>query len=222
MTTLTLFHLPVSNRIWAFTQMGIAPRRMQQTPGLTFYKLMGSGRKDMVGLTPNFGVYALLCVWTTEAAFRAFWSSHPVAKVYQKRCDFWQTAFLEPIMAHGQWDGTCPFEPSAAFDPQQPVAVLTRATIRLRHLRQFWRYTAPASADVHQRPGLRFAIGVGELPVVQQATFSLWDTGQQMLDFAYKNDPHNRVIRKTRELGWYKEEMFARFAPVGSEGSGFF
>jgi hypothetical protein len=29
------------------------------------------------------------------------------------------------------------------------------------------------------------------------------------------------VIQQTRELGWYKEELFARFVPYKMEGNGF-
>ena len=40
-----------------------------------------------------------------------------------------------------------------------------------------------------------------------------------MKAYAYRNKHHREVIQKTRQLGWYKEEMFARFHPYKSEGS---
>ena len=37
-------------------------------------------------------------------------------------------------------------------------------------------------------------------------------------DFAYSNEHHQRVIRRTREENWYHEELFARFQPLKSGG----
>ncbi len=202
--------------------MGLAPRRVAGTPGLQFFKFLGSGAANGFGLRPNFSVYGLLGVWDDEAAFRHFWASNPVAVAYRQRSAQNQTVFLKPVMSHGLWDGQNPFVPTAGFDPQAPVAVLTRATIRLRYLWRFWQFVGPVSADTDQRPGLRFAVGIGEAPLVQQATFSLWDSGRQMIDYAYRREKHAEVIRKTRELGWYREELFARFVPYHAEGGGFF
>ena len=30
-------------------------------------------------------------------------------------------------------------------------------------------------------------------------------------DFAYKNKAHSEIIKKTKERGWYSEDLFARF-----------
>jgi hypothetical protein len=68
-------------------------------------------------------------------------------------------------------------------------------------------------------PGRQFSIGIGEWPLVQQATFSIWDSYKHMAEYAYKNPMHKKVIRLTREKGWYKEELFARFAPLKVAGT---
>jgi hypothetical protein len=222
-TTLTFFRFDtLSQRYWAFTQMGLGWRKFQNIPGLSFYKLLGSGADSGFGMMPNWSVYGLLAVWKEESAARQFFESHPFFGQYRHRADAVQTVWLRAAMFHGEWDGACPFEAAATFDPAQPVAVLTRATIRRRHLWGFWTRVAPVSRDVEARPGLAFAVGVGELPLVQQATFSLWQSGKQMLDYAYRRPKHAEVIRRTRELGWYKEELFARFVPFRMEGSGIF
>jgi hypothetical protein len=65
---------------------------------------------------------------------------------------------------------------------------------------------------------LVFSKGIGEFPLLMQATFSLWKSAESMMDYAYKNPKHTEMVKKTRELGWYSEELFARFEPYKIEG----
>ena len=75
------------------------------------------------------------------------------------------------------------------------------------------------SADLHRSPGLRTAIGIGEAPLGLQGTFSLWDSGEELREFAHRGAPHVEVVRRTAEEGWYAEELFARFSVVGTSGT---
>ena len=50
-------------------------------------------------------------------------------------------------------------------------------------------------------------------------TFSVWDSADALEDFAYRSTEHVRAIRRTRELGWYAEQLFARFEVLEAEGS---
>jgi hypothetical protein len=59
---------------------------------------------------------------------------------------------------------------------------------------------------------------VGEWPLIQQATLSVWKTKAEMMDYAYKNQHHKEVVQLTRKLNWYNEEMFARFVPYKFHG----
>lgn len=221
-TTLTLFRFSgAARQFWALSQMGLAPRRLSGIPGLRFHKLLGSGHLNGFSIWPNWAVYGLLGVWENEDVARAFLAEHSVMRDYRQRSEAQQTVFMKACMFHGQWDGGCPFEKGTEFDPAAPVAVLTRATIRWRRLVQFWSQVPPVSRDVESRPGLLFAVGVGERPLVQQATFSLWQSGKHMQEYAYRRPQHAAVIQKTRALGWYKEELFARFVPYRAEGAGF-
>lgn len=72
--------------------------------------------------------------------------------------------------------------------------------------------------ELNNAIGLIASIGIGEAPFFRQATFSLWSDETAMSNFAYKSPVHQAVIRKTRQENWYKEELFARFTPVASEG----
>ena len=61
--------------------------------------------------------------------------------------------------------------------------------------------------------------GIGEVPVVQMATFSLWKNFNAVKEYAYKSKQHKEAIRKTRKNNWYKEELFSRFHPYKSLGT---
>ena len=61
--------------------------------------------------------------------------------------------------------------------------------------------------------------GIGEVPVVQMATFSLWKNFNAVKEFAYKSKEHKEAMRKTRKNKWYKEELFSRFHPYKSLGT---
>ncbi len=97
--------------------------------------------------------------------------------------------------------------------------MLTRASIRLRRAVRFWQFVEPTSRAVSGAEGLRLAIGLGELPLVRQATFSLWDSVAAMQQYAYRDARHREVIQLTRREGWYSEELFARFRVLGSSGT---
>jgi hypothetical protein len=56
------------------------------------------------------------------------------------------------------------------------------------------------------------AIGIGEAPIGLQGTFSLWENGKALRDFAYKGQAHQRAIEATAQYNWYAEELFSRFA----------
>lgn len=218
--TLTFFRFEgFKNRWWAFTQMGISPWRLRHIAGMQVGKMLGSGSGNGFQIAPNFGVYGFLGIWDHPDAAQAFFATHPFFKqTAQKATEHW-TIFLRTFTAHGKWDGIEPFQITETYREGDPIAVLTRATIRTRHLPYFWRFVPPVSHSIEQREGLLFSIGIGELPIVQQATFSLWENAQSMKAYAYQSRYHSEVVKKTREMGWYKEELFARFVPYATQGS---
>ncbi|TGE26082.1 spheroidene monooxygenase [Hymenobacter aquaticus] len=200
--------------------MGTAPRQLQRVPGLRFFKMLGSGFD--FGLKPNFRRYALMAVWETAADADAFRASHPLWQAYQQHSTEQWTMSLAPLKAHGRWDGRNPFdyqtaEPAAA--PDGPVAVLTRASIKLWKAPQFWRAVPATSAAFARAEGVRAAIGLGEIPIVRQATFSVWESAGAMQQYAYRGAAHKGVIQRTRQEQWYGEELFARFRVLSSEGT---
>lgn len=218
-TTSTFFKLETfSNKWWAFKQMQIGHSKLKNIPGLTFYKLLGSGAKNGFSIAPNLGTYVLICIWKSEDYANTFFEENNFFKEYKKRSSEQFTMYLNSAEAHGFWDGLQPFHKNAELALDKPIIVLTRASIRFRKLWSFWSKVGSVSQSLESYDGLVLSIGVGEWPLIQQATISIWKTQKDMLDYAYKNPKHREVVMLTRKLNWYKEEMFARFVPYKFEG----
>lgn len=218
-TTCTFFKVDgFSNKWWAFKHMRLGLFALKNISGLTFYKILGSGAKSGFSSIPNFGTYVLFCVWESEASSLKFFSENPFYKTYQKRSTEQFTVYLNSAESHGTWDGIDPFLKKTKLALDKPVLVLTRGSIRFKKLWSFWSKVAMVSQSLENYEGLAFSIGVGEWPLTQQATISIWQTQTEMLDYAYKNPKHKEVILLTRKLDWYQEEMFARFIPYRFEG----
>jgi hypothetical protein len=218
-TTCTFFKLEgFSNKFWAFSQMQLGHAQFKNIKGLVFYKLLGSGAENGFSSKPNFGTYVLLCIWDSEMHATEFFENNSYFKKYSSKSAESFTVFAHSAEAHGKWDGKQPFIFDATLAIDKPVMVLTRASIRLSKLISFWRKVGKVSKSLEDYDGLALSIGVGEWPLIQQATVSIWKTQAEMIDYAYKNEKHKEVIRLTRELKWYKEELFVRFIPYKFSG----
>lgn len=217
--TISFFRLSgLPNRFWAMSQMRFGHAKVKGTDGLTFYRLLGSGRGNGFDWRPEWSRYAFLGVWGTEQQATEFFSSNAFFVEYRERSEEVYTLFMKCVTSHGKWGGDEPFQ---QFPEKEngPIAVITRATIKSRFIFHFWRFVAPVASSLGAYPERKLSVGIGEWPVFMQATFSLWTNKKAMLDYAYKNPQHKGVVEMTRKLGWYKEELFARFSPYKSEGS---
>jgi hypothetical protein len=219
-TTCTFLKLEgFSNKWWAFKEMQFGLKSLKKIDGLNFFKLLGSGAKKGFSSFPNFGTYVLLCVWKSEEKANDFLHNSAYFKQYLSKSSEHFSVFLNAAEVHGKWAGTQPFETNVILHLEKPVMVLTRATIRFSKLLSFWRRVGKVSKSLDLYDGLAFSIGVGEWPLIQQATLSIWKTQAEMLHYAYTNPKHREVVLLTRKLNWYKEEMFARFIPYKLEGT---
>ena len=223
LTTITIFTLRPGQRRWGLAQMGTSPGTLKGVPGLRFFQLLGSGAANGFGFLPNLDRYGFLGVWDSPEAATTFFEAHTLWADYQQRSAETWTAQLAPLRSHGLWNKTNPFdykdERATEAEATGPVAVLTRASIRLRRAWRFWGFVEPTSRALAEAPGVRLAIGLGELPLVRQATFSVWDSAAAMQQYAYRDERHREVIQLTRREGWYGEELFARFRVLGTYGT---
>jgi heme-degrading monooxygenase HmoA len=215
-----LMRYPLRSVYGALVRMGLDRPRLRRTPGLRFWKLLGSARGAVFGPW-NPCRYALFSVWESAAALETFEAHSPVLTAARRAAAEIWTARLVPLGWHGTWGGADPFAGARQIDQDAdgPLAILTRATIRPQRARAFQRAAGPVAAQLASRPGLIAAIGLGEAPLVFQATFSLWTSLPDAQAFAYREAQHAEAIRRTRAEGWYSEELFARFRPIASYGA---
>jgi hypothetical protein len=223
-TTFTVFKIKgLKNKYFAFKSMSSFVAKCRDIGSLEFIKLMGCGSNGGFSLIPDFTQYSLLCVWKSELDADAFFIRSPLYKDYLSHAEVSQTIYMKATMSHGLWGGKNPFQIDNTFhDSKQKVAVLTRATIRWKDMIRFWLDVPSVSRSLKDGPKPIFAAGIGELPLRYQATFSIWEESEAMKTFAYKNKAHVEMIKKTKKVGWYSEEMFTRFYPYKSIGSEIF
>ena len=199
--------------------MQYAHSDLAKVEGLSFYRLMGSGKGTGFNPRPDWSVYSLLQVWDSEAYASNFFASSILIEKYDSRASERYTLYMKNIVAGGTLVGKNPFIKGADLDPTQPVAVITRATIKWNWLLRFWKYVPTSQEPLEGNNGLIYTKGIGEVPIVQMATFSLWKDFEAVKEFAYISEQHKEAIRKTRKNEWYREELFSRFHPYKSSGT---
>ena len=178
---------------------------------------MGCGRNGSFDKTPDWRQWALLEIWHDD-------TKHHYPRLLSWwwqlfGCEKW-TLLLKPLEGHGLWDGRQVFgELPKHTDYNGTIAILTRATIRIKRLSHFWKHVDSVAEKMSTSPGFITSVGIGEVPWIKQATFSIWESKEAMKHFAYRMQEHAEVVRKTRQENWYSEEMFVRFRIIENEGS---
>ncbi|MCK9924391.1 spheroidene monooxygenase [Frankia sp. AgPm24] len=197
---------------------------LRHISGLRFAKLLGTGSANSLGMRgADPRQWAMVAVWETPSAARSFERSAPIRAWAALAEERWRID-LHPLSARGQWSRREPFgDPSTAHWPAAAedarIAVITRARLTARHTLTFRRAVPAVVADLAQAEGLLFCAGIGEAPVGLTGTFSLWHDTASLRRFAYGRPAHAEVVRRTPEVGWYSEQMFARFAVLASRGT---
>ncbi len=220
LATLVIVRYPKWLGWMGFLSMAIFRFPLWLSTSLTFWKLLGCGKNGSFDKSPDWRQWALLTVHPSPNN-----TALPIIPPFITQwwnilgCEKW-TLLLEPIEGHGVWDG----KPVFGILPKNsdyagPICILTRATIRISKLARFWSHVNPIAEQMAGAEGFITSVGIGELPLIKQATFSIWTSKEAMKQFAYKMKDHADVVRKTHQEKWYSEDMFVRFRPISSTGS---
>ena len=221
----------------SIAHMALDRRSLAGTPGLRFWKLLGTGSSDTFALgDADPTLWGLFSVWESPDAHQKFVDTSRVAKAWGERCDEQWSTELQPIRWKGQWAKRDPFAgfsvgdsqretsepgtgPNLGCQPGSQIAVLTRARVKPSQWRAFSQAVPPVAAAMKTAEGLRFSLGIGEAPIGLQATFSVWDSPAAITAFAYQGQAHRSVISRTETSGWYAEELFSRYTVQNERGS---
>jgi hypothetical protein len=195
---------------------------------ISFFKLLGCGKNGTFDKNPDWQQWGIMTVFKAETDIDISNESTLVKNLYGSfingwlqffHCETW-TILLQPIEGHGKWDNKEPFgELPKHAEYDGTIAILTRATIRLSKLKAFWKNVGEVAGQMAGAKGLITSIGIGEMPYIKQATFSIWENKEAMKQFAYQMSQHTAVIKKTRKENWYSEDMFVRFRPIKTFGT---
>ena len=195
---------------FALLHMALDRRLIRNFSGVRFAKMLGTGKGET--FTPRdadakrWGALAVIEKYQIDAL-----DNSKIVKRWRKNSADEVRYLLDPISSHGLWAKTNPFAYSAVQTDGEVIAI-TRARIKWFQNFRFWRAVPPVTQSLHSSPGLIKTIGIGEAPIGLQGTFSHWQTGAALRNFAYKGAAHQEAIAATERHQWYAEELFARFA----------
>ena len=203
---------------FAFMSMALDRMRSRKFTGVSFSKLLGTGSGET--FTPNDADLSRwgMVVVIEKSRVDALDNSSLVTN-WRRRATSEFRAVLSPLSSHGLWARKNPFDFTQPLSkPDATIAAITRARIKWHKNAKFWGAVPPVVSDLHNSPGLIAAIGIGEAPIGLQGTFSLWQSASALRDFAYKGQAHQVAIEQTKSIGWYSEELFARFEVLELRG----
>ena len=177
--------------------------------GLKFIKLLGTGSKDGFSIIPDFTSYVMISAWENDALRKNFTNKNKSFKEIINKSSKRVEIKIDPYNYVGSWNGINPFINKSSYK-EGKIIVLTRARVRLNKLINFFISTSSAAKSINSKKGAEYYKGVGELPIIEQATISIWKSEQSMKDYAYSDKSHLKIIHKARKNNWYSEELFVR------------
>ena len=174
-----------------------------------FIKLLGTGSKEGFSVFPDFSNYILISAWENDKDREQFIKTHKVINNITDKCYERTEIKIDPYESKGSWNNSNPFENKSDYKNEK-ILIITRARVRFKKMLDFLINTSKASRSIKNHDGAIFYKGVGELPIIEQATISIWESEEKMKLYAYNNSEHMKIISKARKRKWYSEELFVR------------
>ncbi|MBC7717673.1 MAG: spheroidene monooxygenase [Pseudorhodobacter sp.] len=202
---------------WGWSRLVMQRWPLRRISGLKFSKVLGSGFEGGFGLRPSRTRQGLFLGFESEASARDFVNASPLLTGYRAHARELCVVMLRVCSCRGSWSGAS-LEVTAELPADGPVVSLTRASIRPSRARQFWRMQPASELSLHSAPGVLMATGVGEAPLLRQATFTLWESVAAMNAYA-RSGAHQEAIQAAYGGGYFSESMFARFVPMQIKGT---
>lgn len=206
--------------LWGWSRLVLQRWPLRHVAGLKFCKVLGSGFEGGFGLRPSRSRQGLFLGFDSQSAARQFVDSSALLAGYRARARELCVAMLRACSSRGSWSGAS-LDVTAQPPPvsaQGAIASLTRASIRPACALQFWRMQPASEAALKRAPGVLMATGVGEAPLLRQATFTLWQSVDAMNAYA-RSGAHQAAIQAARSGGFFSESMFVRFVPLELRGT---
>jgi len=213
---LLLADIDPSARLWGYNRFLIGRSAARRLPGLQFVKVLGSGHDGGFGLRPSASRQGLFCLFEQAEQAHAFLERSSLVADYRAHAREFLSVLLRAYSSRGSWSGKR-FEITASEPQHGPIAGLTRASIKPHLARAFWRRAPPAERSLDAAPGCLLAAGLGEAPLLRQATFTVWESAAAMDAYAHSG-AHLDAIRASRDGGYFSESMFTRFVPEALQG----
>jgi len=236
---LLLADIKASERLWGYARFVLGTLPLRHCHGLRFAKQLGSGENGGFGLKPSLSIQGLFLVFDDCPQAFDFWHNHPLARRYKQSASECFGLIASPLRARGSWSGQRPFgleiqstmsqstkgqtktsqsRQHTEARPNETIAALTRASIRISKAAAFWSKAPAAQSSLADHPGCMLAIGLGEAPLLRQATFSVWQSDAAMDAYA-RTGAHLAAIKAAGMGHFFNEDMFVRFKPLASFGS---
>jgi hypothetical protein len=238
MTTLDLVNTDVSGvvvvvlvdylrqyRSWGWMRLMAGPSAIKQVPGLLFAKVMGSGHGGGFSIRPSPSHQGVICRFKNVDSAMKFLHGPHVRAMRERARESW-CGLLAVTSARGSWDQAAwpltdefsrKYGDIYSANKVQPLAVLTRASIVPSKTMSFWRYAPAAQADLKDSKGCLLSMGLGEIPLVRQCTFSLWKDKLAMRDYAFQG-AHQTAITAAYRNDFFSESLFVHLQVLGMSG----
>jgi spheroidene monooxygenase len=213
----TFFRYEGKNKKWGLGQMFKSRPVLDNWENLKFYKLVGLGGGHGYSLKTKFDSYGIFTVWDDPKHADDFFNSSIFREYIDKSIEHF-TIVMRPVTSRGSWSGFRDWKLTKLDPNNQLICVLTRATLKMRFIYPFFSMIARVMKDHVNFPGLLFSRGFSEIPLREQATFSVWENIEHMKKFAYSSF-HAMAIKITRKKKGFKEDMYTRFQPIATIGS---